>query len=84
MVTMGCKALPMVALNAGFVEVNFHRQRPCLLTLLRLFHGDCDHRTQVVRVDFVGIIEKLFISIDTQLKSPKEKTGDNSEKTVVI
>ena len=61
-------------LNAGFVEVNFHRQRPGLLTLLWLFHSDSDHRTQVVRVDFVSIIQKLFISVDTQLKRDSEKT----------
>lgn len=62
-------ALPLVLfLNAGFVEVNFHRQRPRLLALLRFFHGHSDHRTQVVRVDFVDIIQKLFISVDTQLR----------------
>lgn len=54
-------------LNARFVEVNFHWQRPCFLDLLWLFHGDGDHRAQVVWVDFVGIVQKLFISIDTQL-----------------
>lgn len=59
-------------LNTGLVEVNFDRQRPRLLTLLWLFDGDGDHRTQVVRVDFVGVIQKLFISIDAQLKRHKK------------
>lgn len=62
--------LPLLAplfLNAGFAEVDFHRQRPGLLALLRLFHGDGDHRAQVEGVDFVGVIQELFVSIDAQL-----------------
>lgn len=68
-------------LNAGFVQVNFHRQWPRLLALLWLFYGDSDHRTQVIRVYFVGIIQKLFISIDAQLKRHKEEMSENSDKT---
>lgn len=72
--------IPVVSpLNTGFVEVNFHRQRPGLLTFLWLFHGDCDHRTQVVRVDFLGIIQELFISVDAQLKRHRKKK--NMKKT---
>lgn len=54
-------------LNTGFVEVNFHRQRPRLLALLRLFHRHGNHGTQMVRVDFVSVVQKLFIPVDTQL-----------------
>lgn len=74
MVTLGKKtAAPPLALllNAGFVEVNLHRQRPGLLGRIWLFHRDGDHGTQVVRVDFVGIIQELLISVDTQLKGHK-------------
>lgn len=59
-------------LNTSLVEVNFHRQRAGLLALLWLFHGHGDHRTQVVRVDFVGVVQKLFVSIDAQLQRHKE------------
>ena len=69
--------IPVVSpLNTGFVEVNFHRQRPGLLTLLWLFHGDGDHRAQVVRVDFLGIIQELFISVDAQLRRHRKKKKD--------
>lgn len=68
--------LPLLAplfLNAGFAEVDFHRQRPGLLALLWLLHGDGDHRAQVEGVDFVGVIQELFVSVDAQLT--KTQTG---------
>lgn len=61
-------------LNTRFVEVHFDRQRPGFLTFLCLLQGDGDHGAEVVRVDLVHVLQKLFIPIDTQLKD-REKNN---------
>lgn len=50
--------------NTGLAEVNFERQWASLLALLRLLDGDGDHGAQVEGVDFVGVVQELFVSVD--------------------
>lgn len=61
----------LLFLNARFVEVDFDGQRSGFLTLLRPLHGDGYHGTEVVRVDLVHMLQKLFVSVDTQLQRHK-------------
>lgn len=61
-------------LNAGLVEVNFHRQRPRLLALFRLLDGHGDRGAQGVRVHLVDVIQELFVPVDAQLQRDKETT----------
>lgn len=78
-VTLGNEAAALLRarLHAGLAEVHLERQRPRLLAGLRLFDGDGDHGAQVVRVDFVHVVQELFVSVDAQLgkriKNGKER-----------
>lgn len=69
----GAAALLRSLLHAGLVEVHLHGQRPRLLVGLRLFGGDGDHGAQVVRVDFVHVLQELFVSVDAQLEKQQHK-----------
>lgn len=63
-------------LNAGLAEVDFERQRADLLAILRLLDSDGDHGAQVEGVDFVGVVQELFVSVDAQL----EKTQNGGDR----
>lgn len=62
-----------VVLNAGLAEVDFERQRADLLAILRLLDGDGDHGAQVEGVDFVGVVQELFVSVDAQLEKTQNR-----------
>lgn len=69
------KIPPTPPLNRGLVEVDFDGQWPGFLNFLRPLGADSNHGTQVVWVDFVHVLQELFVSVDAQLEKRRKEVN---------